>query len=98
MSLQEQQALFSLFGLLKQQNDLIGESRRKAYRKSLQPDYHQNTDHTRNLKDELQNQLKAIARAEYLNQVGTDYLNGDIQLAELQEIINEARVQELILN
>lgn len=98
MSRQEQQALFSLFGLLKQQNDLIGESRRKAYRKSLKPDYHQDTDHTRNLKDELQNQLKAIARAEYLNQVGTDYLNGDIQLAELQEIINEARVQELILN
>ena len=98
MSLQEKTALLSLFGLLKQQNDLIGESRRKAYRKSLQPDFFQETDYTRELKDELQKQLKAIARSEYLNQVGTDYLNGDIQLAELQEIINEARIQELILN
>jgi hypothetical protein len=98
MSQQEQQALFSLFSLLKQQNDLIGESRRRAYRKSLKPDFFQETDQTRNLKDELQHQLKAIARAEYLNQVGMDYLKGDIQLVELQEIINEARIQELILN
>lgn len=98
MSRQEQQALLSLFGLLKQQNDLIAESRRRAYRKSLYPDFFQETDHTRNLKHELQGQLHAIARADYLNQVGTDYLNGDIQLAELQEIINEARIQELILN
>lgn len=98
MSQHEQQTLCSLFGLLKQQNDLIGESRRKAYRKSLQPDYHQDTDHTRTLKDELQKQLKAIARAEYLNQVGIDYLSGSITLVELQEIINEARIQELMLN
>lgn len=98
MSLQEKTALLSLLGLLKQQNDLIGESRRKAYRKSLQPDYHQDTDHTRNLKHELQGQLNAIARADYLNQVATDYLKGEIRLEELQKIINEARIQELILN
>lgn len=98
MSQQEQQALFSLFGLLKQQNDLIAESRRRAYRKSLKPDFFQETDYTRQLKDELQGQLHAIARADYINQVATDYLRGEIRLEELQEIINEARIQELILN
>jgi hypothetical protein len=98
MSQQEQQALLSLFGLLKQQNDLIAESRRRAYRKSLYPDFFQETDHTRNLKHELQGQLHAIARADYLNQVATDYLKGEIRLEDLQEIINEARIQALILN
>lgn len=98
MSLQEQQALFSLFGLLKQQNDLISESRRRAYRKSLKPDFFQETDYARELRHELQGQLHALSRADYLNQVATDYLKGDIRLEDLQEIINEARIQELILN
>lgn len=98
MSQQEKQALTSLFGIIKNLTNEAGEKRRKAYRKSLYPDFATDTGHAQDLRHELQGQIKPISRLEYLTTVATDYLTEEIQLHELQEIINEARLQELILN